>query len=237
MKKYLSATWMLLVAGIAATALTACIFDASASSGVSRTEFNNLSNAVASLKTDLTAAQANITGLQSEIATLRGSTNVVSTGGGSTKNSEVEGDTFAYIGWLPADKPVYQAQSLQMRSDTGYLFALPAPQGGFPLRATVYFGSADCSGTPYISINDLSEYGRNQGAVFSYGNSANPDSIGYVVPGTEQTSGLMLSRHKDGNCFSGSFDFPVALLSEVLPNDPVVTSVQNEAYPGPVVMQ
>ncbi|NQD37437.1 hypothetical protein HPT27_10390 [Permianibacter sp. IMCC34836] len=230
MKRYLHASLVIVLAGIISSIVIGCgSSNASGGSGPSQSDFN-------ALKATVTALQQTVTGLQTEVAALGSSVSRVSTGGAG-KNKLAEGDACTYVGWLPADKPIYQANSLQCRSATGYLFALPAPDGGFPLRSTVYYTSADCSGTPYVATQDLSAYGRLQGAVFSYGNNQAQTNVGYVVPNSTLISGTTNSNHRNGACQTETIEFVFEALAEVLPNDPVVTDVSNEAYPGPVVMQ
>ena len=234
MKRHLFAVWTLFIVGLAGTVLTACLHESDASNnGPGWADFNALKNTVTTL-------QQTVTGLQTEVAALESSVSVVTTGATAGKAASkllAEGDACTYVGWLPADKPIYQASSLQCRSLTGYLFALPAPEGGHPIRSTVYYTSADCSGTPYISTQDLSAYGQLQGAVFSYGNDLQQTNVGYVPPNSAKISGTMNSTHRTGACQAEVTDFPVEMLIEVLANDPVVTDVSNEPYPGPVVMQ
>lgn len=244
MKRYAKSALIITVIGLMMSAMSACMNGANAgnsASGPSQAAFDALQAQVTALTARVTAAEQDLTAATAAITQLGKGQNLVSLGGGSSKQglakALLDGEVGAYVSYLPADKPIYQATSLQIRTLQGYLFALPAPGGGYPVAATVYYTSADCSGTPYIASADLSAYGRSQGAVFGYGNASNPEAVGYVVPDTTMTTGLMLSRFKDGNCFGGSFDFPVALLSEVLPNDPAVTGVSNEPYHGPITLQ
>lgn len=223
MNRYLKAAMFVIIAGILTTTLTACgNSHADSGGGVSQAAFDQL--------------KATVTALQQQVTDLTSSVSVVSTGGNG-KHKLAEGDACTYVGWLPADKPIYQANSLQCRSATGYLFALPAPDGGQPLRSTVYYASSDCSGTPYIATQDLSAYGRTQGAVFTYGNDQLQTNVGYVVPNTTLISGTMNSTHRSGACQVETVEFANEALAEVLPNDPATTDVSNEPYPGPVVIQ
>lgn len=232
MKRYLSHLSAIALISMLATVLTGCgDTHADSGSGPSQAQFNALAARV-------TTAEAAVASLQTELAAVGNSVSVVTTG--PTTNGKLalaEGDACTYVGWLPADKPIYQANSLQCRSTTGYLFALPAPDGGNPLRSTVYYTSADCSGTPYIATTDLSAYGRLQGAVFTYGNDLQQTNVGYVAPGGTLISGTMNSVHRTGACQVETVDFPVEQLLEVAANDPLITDVSNEPYPGPVVMQ
>lgn len=244
MNRYVKSAVIVAAMSLVVSVITACMGSASAgnsASGPSQSAFDALQAQVTALATRVTTAEQGLATATAAIESLAKGQNLVSLGGGSSKQglakALLDGEVGAYVSYLPADKPIYQATSLQIRTLQGYLFALPAPGGGYPVAATVYYTSADCSGTPYIASADLSAYGRSQGAVFGYGNASNPEAVGYVVPDTTMTTGLMLSRFKDGNCFGGSFDFPVALLSEVLPNDPAVTGVSNEPYPGPITLQ
>lgn len=193
-----------------------------------------------------TALQGKVDALEAAIAKLAKSSNIVQTGVATRSKSQqtssalkqlLEGEVLTYVSYLPANQPIYQATSLQIRSSTGYLFAIPAPDGGYPLPVTAYYQSSDCSGTPFVSWTDISDYGRKQGAVFTYVNDQSADNVGYIPPNAPRVAGTFGSRAENRNCFAGSFDFPVDVLTEVLPNDTAITGVNNTRYDGPVLMQ
>ena len=233
---------LLLVTGLGA--LAACIdrSEAGGSSGPTQAAFDALSAKVTTLEQGKAAQDAKITALETTVAALAKSANVVTFGsaGGTGKQKAAvlaEGDPLVYVSYLPANKPIYQATSLQIRSSTGFLFALPAPSGGLPLSATVYYASADCTSPPFVSYTDLSEYGRKQGAVFTYSTGVSSENVGYVPPDAGLVNGDFAARGQNGLCEAGLYSFPNPVLTEVLPNDPVVTGVQNTPYPGPVLME
>ena len=242
-KKYLKSFGLavLLVTGLGA--LAACIdrSEAGGSSGPTQAAFDALSAKVTTLEQGKAAQDAKIADLETTVAALAKTANVVTFGAVATGKQKAavlaEGDPLTYLSYLPANKPIYQATSLQLRSGSGFLFALPAPSGGYPLPATVYYAAADCSSPPFVSYTDLSEYGRKQGAVFSYSTGVSTENIGYVPPDAALVSGDFAARGQNGLCEAGLYSFPNPVLTEVLPNDPAVTGVQNTPYEAPVVMQ
>jgi len=229
MKRYLNASLFVLIAGIAGSALTACLPDSHARGNgeVSQADFD--------------ALKATVSQLQADMLVFSKSVSVVSTGPASAKNAAgalLPGDVCTYVGWLPADRPIYQANSLQCRSASGYLFALPAPDGGKPTTVDVYFENLGCVGQAYTHNSSVSEYGRLQGAVFGFGDATDRLNVGYVAPGTPISAGIMQSKFPaSGTCQDVTTDYTNGGLLLVLMNDPLVTSVSSDPYPGPVVMQ
>lgn len=232
MKKHFHALIVVTVVGVLGSVLTACIRDSDANSGdgVAQADFD-------ALKAQVVALQQSVDGLSKKVSVVHLTT--------SAKKQSIAGaadmDATAnctFVGALPADKPIYQATSIQCRSSTGYLFALPAPAGGSPLGVSIaYYDGNDCSGTPYVTMADVSAYGHLQGAAFSYDNAVQRFNVGYVPPDASLVGGTMTSYDLNGVCHNDPQEFGSPSLYAVSANDPAITGVSNDPYPGPVFMQ
>lgn len=235
-KNLLASLAIIVVAGI----VSACIDDSGASSGgVTRAEYEDL--------------LARVEALEAE----RPGDRVVAGGAvGASSLAKAAGDGTVLgtaVGFLPSNVPAYQSRLFTLKSAQGYLYSVPNEPnangvvgiGGLGVDgaiAPLYYENNDCTGAPYASGADVSEYGAQQGVVFRlHAGTFNevidsPSQYFYIVAGTDRRDGMIYAsrRVNVGSCELASGTLPTSFL--VQPNDSAATGVESAPIATPVTL-
>lgn len=251
MKRLIRSTIALLLLGALST-LTACFDNSNAgASGLDEDEVLALieqelqdggliANAladrdarIATLETTVEAQSATIATLETRLANVTDRFTVqyqlASSGSGATKQASLQ-DCDVNGGGVPA----FGDSAYSCESSTGYLYAIPVI-ADTSTRAiagdSVYWSGASCDGTAYIKAGKLGSRGLANGTVLS----TSPNDPDYMViePGSVAARDVAYQSFTevDGSCSMKTGDLFYAFT--VIPNDPVVTGVENALIAGP----
>lgn len=236
LKNVLASLVIVVVAGI----VSACIDDSGAASGdVSRAEYEDLLARVEAL-------EANQPGDRVVAGGVVGGSSLAKAAGDGT-------DLGTAVGFLPSNVPAYQSRLFTLKSAQGYLFSVPNEPnangvvgigglGADGAIAPLYYENSDCTGAPYASGTDVSEYGAEQGVVFRLhagefnGTIDNPTQYFYIVAGTDRRDGMVYGSRRTniGSCEVASGTLPTSFL--VQQNDAAVTGVESAPIATPVTL-
>lgn len=158
------------------------------------------------------------------------------------------------VGYYPLNVPIHQSALFIAKSKKGYLYTVPnhnldetgsvAIQGLGQNGAVepVYYQTADCTGTAYVTNTAVSDYGASQGVVFRIHDGAlnevldNPAQYFYVAAGTPRTEPLAYQSRAEnaGQCVPevGNLSWGYAALV----NDEQVTDVASAKIAIPIVI-
>lgn len=235
-KQVLYAITVLAAAGI----ISACLDEAESHSGVSAAEFDAY---VAATEERLAALEANQPGDKVFAAN-------TPTGGLTKAVSSGAKPLGTAVGFLPADVPAHQAQQFNLKSDNGYLYTVPSERNaavsgfvGITGVGGIFYESFDCTGQPYVSNIQVSDYGAQQGVVWRI--SAGPTNSDfddprqylYVAAGSVAVESLTVNSvkgHVDECTVIGPETFLRAYPAQQ--NDPAVTGVDSAPVELPITI-
>lgn len=131
------------------------------------------------LKAEVAALQLTVTELRKSVTVVVGRPEATARLMAKTANGDEPQEVSigcAPSGYLPATQ--FTAEYIQCTTPQGFYVDVPK-EGGPPRRLTVVFETTDCSGTPWVALDDVVGARRN-GAVFSYGDNLGIQ-VGYIA--------------------------------------------------------